>query len=301
MGALFHREHTGEATTVDVSLLSTGLWSMGPALALSLQFQRAAGPPSPPGRPPTTRSCGNYRTKDDRFVALACLQAGQVLARGVRDRRPARAGDRRALRRPRVDHGQRLVAHDLLAEAFAEHTARRVAREARADSPASGPSSRTRWRPPPIRSRWPTATSRTARPPTASRSSWPPRRSSSARSRPSPSGRPSSTSTATRSSRARPRQGRHHRPQGPRRRRLVSASGADGPAGLAQRQLHADQVQRARWHPPELGAVPMSSRFAQCSITLPYSAPATSASAWKPKVLPVGGKARPAGHRVHTR
>src|SRR3954463_16588064 len=39
MGALFHRERTGEATTVDVSLLGTGIWSMGAAMALSLQHQ----------------------------------------------------------------------------------------------------------------------------------------------------------------------------------------------------------------------------------------------------------------------
>ena len=31
MGALFHRERTGEATIVDVSLLGTGLWAMGQA------------------------------------------------------------------------------------------------------------------------------------------------------------------------------------------------------------------------------------------------------------------------------
>ena len=36
MGALFHRERTGEATEVDVSLFGTGLWSMGAAMALSL-------------------------------------------------------------------------------------------------------------------------------------------------------------------------------------------------------------------------------------------------------------------------
>src|SRR3954471_21081287 len=36
MGALFHRERTGEATTVDVSLLGVGLWAMGQAMALSL-------------------------------------------------------------------------------------------------------------------------------------------------------------------------------------------------------------------------------------------------------------------------
>ena len=33
MGALFHRERTGEATTVDVSLLGTGMWAMGQAFA----------------------------------------------------------------------------------------------------------------------------------------------------------------------------------------------------------------------------------------------------------------------------
>src|ERR1700751_4645812 len=36
MGALFHRERTGEPTVVDVSLLGTGLWAMGQAVALSL-------------------------------------------------------------------------------------------------------------------------------------------------------------------------------------------------------------------------------------------------------------------------
>ncbi len=36
MGALFHRERTGVASIVDVSLLGTGLWAMGQALGLSL-------------------------------------------------------------------------------------------------------------------------------------------------------------------------------------------------------------------------------------------------------------------------
>src|SRR6478609_1062579 len=54
MGALFHRERTGEATTVDVSLLGTGMWSMGAALALSLQLDRPWAPPqrgAPTGNP----------------------------------------------------------------------------------------------------------------------------------------------------------------------------------------------------------------------------------------------------------
>ena len=47
MGALFHRERTGEGTTVDVSLLGVGLWSMGAALALSLQHNVGWAPPPP--------------------------------------------------------------------------------------------------------------------------------------------------------------------------------------------------------------------------------------------------------------
>jgi crotonobetainyl-CoA:carnitine CoA-transferase CaiB-like acyl-CoA transferase len=47
MGALFHRERTGEATTVDVSLLGTGMWAMGQAFALSLVSNVPwQGPPS---------------------------------------------------------------------------------------------------------------------------------------------------------------------------------------------------------------------------------------------------------------
>ncbi|HEY8547579.1 MAG TPA: CoA transferase [Acidimicrobiales bacterium] len=79
MGALYHRERTGEATTVDVSLLGVGLWSMGAALALSLQHDVGWAPPprdQPSGNPLT----GTYRTADGRFVALACLQAGKYWA-----------------------------------------------------------------------------------------------------------------------------------------------------------------------------------------------------------------------------
>jgi crotonobetainyl-CoA:carnitine CoA-transferase CaiB-like acyl-CoA transferase len=76
MGALFHRERTGEATEVDVSLFSTGLWSMGAAIALSLVQGIPWAPPAddqPKGNP----LARNYKTKDGRHLALTCLQAGK--------------------------------------------------------------------------------------------------------------------------------------------------------------------------------------------------------------------------------
>lgn len=82
MGALFHRERTGEAEVVDVSLLGTGLWAMAQPLALALlddKPQAAPGAASPAMMAMVTRNplVRNYRTKDGRFVALICLQVGK--------------------------------------------------------------------------------------------------------------------------------------------------------------------------------------------------------------------------------
>jgi crotonobetainyl-CoA:carnitine CoA-transferase CaiB-like acyl-CoA transferase len=76
MGALYHRERTGEAPTVDVSLLGVGLWSMGAALALSLQHQVGWAPP-PPHRSTGNPLSATYPTKDGKYVAITCLQAGK--------------------------------------------------------------------------------------------------------------------------------------------------------------------------------------------------------------------------------
>jgi len=79
MGALFHRERTGEATTVDVSLLGVGLWSMGAALALSLQNDHP-WEPRPINASTGNPLVNNYETSDGRFIALSCLQAGRYWA-----------------------------------------------------------------------------------------------------------------------------------------------------------------------------------------------------------------------------
>jgi crotonobetainyl-CoA:carnitine CoA-transferase CaiB-like acyl-CoA transferase len=76
MGALFHRERTGEATVVDVSLLGTGLWAMGQAVGLSLVLgiPWTAPPAARIAANPLTR---NYQTKDGRLLAFTCLQPGK--------------------------------------------------------------------------------------------------------------------------------------------------------------------------------------------------------------------------------
>src|SRR5215813_9903866 len=79
MGALFHRERTGEATTVDISLLATGIWAMGQAMALSLLMNVPWGPP-PNEDLSRNPLVALYETKDGRSIMLTCLQAGKYWA-----------------------------------------------------------------------------------------------------------------------------------------------------------------------------------------------------------------------------
>jgi crotonobetainyl-CoA:carnitine CoA-transferase CaiB-like acyl-CoA transferase len=121
MGALFHRERTGEATTVDVSLLGVGLWSMGAALALSLQMQVPWGP-LPKGSATGNPLVSTYETKDGKFVSLACLQAARYWPEACTFLdRPELATDERFADAAAIrDHAA--VASELVAEAFAERT-----------------------------------------------------------------------------------------------------------------------------------------------------------------------------------
>ncbi len=76
LGALFHRERTGETTIVDVSLLGVGLWAMGQAVALSLVMGVPWTPP-PADRLSSNPLSRNYETKDGHELAFTCLQAGK--------------------------------------------------------------------------------------------------------------------------------------------------------------------------------------------------------------------------------
>jgi crotonobetainyl-CoA:carnitine CoA-transferase CaiB-like acyl-CoA transferase len=121
MGALFHRERTGEATTVDVSLLGTGMWAMGQAFALSLVANVPWGGP-PSGAPRLNPLVRNYLTKDERALSFCCLQASrywaelcQLVGRPELGTDP-RFADHAAL----LEHSNE--AQELMEAAFAERT-----------------------------------------------------------------------------------------------------------------------------------------------------------------------------------
>ena len=225
MGALFHRERTGEATdrrrvaarrrpVVD----GRGAGAVAPARACRGRRRR-------PGQPTRNPLVGDL-PHQGRHVRLALLPAGRP-ATG-----PTRA---RLIGRPELATDERFADAAALRENAAEAAETpRARRSPRAPStsgatrleptsPASGRSSRTRSRRPTTRRPWPTATSPTARRPTAPRSSSPPRRCSTTSSRPSPTRAPEFNEHGDEIlAEHRPRHGRHRRPQGPRRRRLSS-------------------------------------------------------------------------------
>jgi crotonobetainyl-CoA:carnitine CoA-transferase CaiB-like acyl-CoA transferase len=121
MGALYHRERTGEATTVDVSLLGVGMWSMGAAIALSLQHQTPwrGRPADTPLRNPLT---GAYQTKDAGFISLTCLQAAKYWPEAcVVVGRPDLATDARFADTAAITENA-AAGVALLAETFAERT-----------------------------------------------------------------------------------------------------------------------------------------------------------------------------------
>jgi len=75
--ALFRRERTGEAVDVDVSLLNVGMWSLSP----DLMAAPTTGLMEPRDRSKvSTPIVNSYRTADDRWLYLVCLQGDRYWA-----------------------------------------------------------------------------------------------------------------------------------------------------------------------------------------------------------------------------
>jgi crotonobetainyl-CoA:carnitine CoA-transferase CaiB-like acyl-CoA transferase len=72
--ALFHRERTGEATVVDVSLLGTAMWSMQPGIVATYLYGIEQMPRQERSQNRNPISL-HYRTKDNRFFKLSMLES----------------------------------------------------------------------------------------------------------------------------------------------------------------------------------------------------------------------------------
>ncbi|MCB2059050.1 MAG: CoA transferase [Novosphingobium sp.] len=75
--ALFHRERTGKAVELDVSLLSTAWWSAGTAVDMQLEANEARRVGMPrSGANPGNPFMGNFRTSDGGTINLCTLIPG---------------------------------------------------------------------------------------------------------------------------------------------------------------------------------------------------------------------------------
>jgi crotonobetainyl-CoA:carnitine CoA-transferase CaiB-like acyl-CoA transferase len=81
VGALFHRERTGEATVVDNSLLHTGMWATGASILAAGLF--GPQPFSSPRDSVPNPVVNTYKTACGRFVTLVFLQSDRYWAEFV--------------------------------------------------------------------------------------------------------------------------------------------------------------------------------------------------------------------------
>jgi crotonobetainyl-CoA:carnitine CoA-transferase CaiB-like acyl-CoA transferase len=120
--ALFARARTGEAATVDISLLGVGAW----ASQLNISLALLAGRPLPKMDPRTGATsnplAAMYKTADDRWLSLVMLQPGRYWPEFVtKIGRPELAGDER------FDSAEKLMANckeagDIVADILRQRT-----------------------------------------------------------------------------------------------------------------------------------------------------------------------------------
>jgi crotonobetainyl-CoA:carnitine CoA-transferase CaiB-like acyl-CoA transferase len=121
--ALFKRERSGEPSVVDVSLLGSGLWAMGHALALSLAMDEAwVAPPAGAHSAMSNPLSNLYKTADDRYISLVMLQPTKFWAEVCHVvGRPELADDPRFATMEAIAQNVDLGV-DLLQEAFGKRT-----------------------------------------------------------------------------------------------------------------------------------------------------------------------------------
>ncbi|HLS75480.1 MAG TPA: CoA transferase [Nocardia sp.] len=105
--ALLKRERTGTPSVVDVSLLGSGLWSLGHTVALSAYGNKPMVAPQPGAHgAPTNPLSGLYETADGRYLSFVMLQPGKFWADVCRHiDRPELADD------PRFADAARIAEH----------------------------------------------------------------------------------------------------------------------------------------------------------------------------------------------
>ncbi len=121
--ALLRRERTGEPSVVDVSLLGSGLWSLGHTVALTVHLgQRMEGLPPGVHGSPFNPLVGLYPTSDGRYISLVMMQPDKFWADVCRHvDRPELAAD------PRFATAELIAAHtaegvEILRQAIAART-----------------------------------------------------------------------------------------------------------------------------------------------------------------------------------
>ena len=78
-GALFRRERSGIPSVVDVSLLSTGMWMMGPNIMAAVHGTETL-PTSGRLSPPINPVCNSYRARDGRWFYMILLESERYWA-----------------------------------------------------------------------------------------------------------------------------------------------------------------------------------------------------------------------------
>jgi crotonobetainyl-CoA:carnitine CoA-transferase CaiB-like acyl-CoA transferase len=119
--ALFHRERTGEAIELDVSLLSTAWWAAGNSVDYSLEYGKAMRSRMPTaGGNPGNPFSGNYRTSDGGTINLCILTPGPHIRNTFKHLGIPEAADDPRFREVRALMENWKDAGELIAAAFAK-------------------------------------------------------------------------------------------------------------------------------------------------------------------------------------